>query len=98
MQQQLEMMNMRFGEVFDRIKRQVVMIASLREGRSEMILWSEGHKNILPHLKMNLLMRTKMKKLKILTIHQSTKVIDLNSLETKEMRDFNNIRISIIEV
>ena len=63
-----------------------------------MILWLEGHKNMLPHLKMNLLMRTKMKKLKILTIQQSTKLIDLSSLETKVTRDFNNIKISAIEV
>jgi hypothetical protein len=32
MQYNLERMNVRFGEVFDKIERQEVVIASLREG------------------------------------------------------------------
>jgi hypothetical protein len=43
-------------------------------------------------------MRMKMKKLKILIMHQSTKVTDFDYLETEEMRDFDKMKTSAIVV
>jgi hypothetical protein len=40
----------------------------------------------------------KMKKPKILTMHQSTNMIDFGGLETKEMSDFINMKTSYIGV
>jgi len=42
-------------------------------------------------------MRMKMKKQKILTIHQSIKVIDFSSLKTEKITGFNKIKTSIIK-
>jgi hypothetical protein len=40
----------------------------------------------------------KMKKLKILIMHQSTKVIDFDNLETEEMGGFDKMKTSTIVV
>ena len=46
---------------------------------------------------MNLLLRMKKKKQKILTIHQSVKVVDFSSLKTEKIRGFDKIKTSTIK-